>query len=85
MKAGQEDRTGSRSRLIRYLDSRERRRPDPVVRAHRRRLLDAAVREHYLGRLTVRELEQLAALFEKAQPGVVTAATWPPTGGNTET
>jgi len=39
----------------------------------------AAVRELYLGSLTVRELEQLAALFEKAQPGVVTATTWPPT------
>src|SRR5215467_5519452 len=39
----------------------------------------AAVRELYLGSLTVRELEQLAALFEKARPGVVTATTWPPT------
>jgi DNA-binding MarR family transcriptional regulator len=45
----------------------------------------AAVRELYLGRLTVRELEQLAALFEKAQPGVVTATTWPPRVGNAET
>ena len=45
----------------------------------------AAVRELYLDGLTVRELEQLAALFEKAQPGVVTATTWPPRADNTET
>ena len=45
----------------------------------------AAVRELYLDRLAPRELEQLAALFEKAQPGVVTATTWPPRAGNTET
>jgi DNA-binding MarR family transcriptional regulator len=38
----------------------------------------AAVRELYLGRLAPAELEQLAELFEKAQPGVVTAPTWPP-------
>ena len=45
----------------------------------------ATVRELYLGSLSARELEQLTALFEKAQPGVVTAATWPPGVGNTET
>ena len=45
----------------------------------------AAVRELYLGSLSARELKQLTKLFEKAQPGVVTAATWPPGGGNTET
>jgi DNA-binding MarR family transcriptional regulator len=38
----------------------------------------AAVRELYVGRLAPRELEQLAALFEKAFPGVVTAPVWPP-------
>lgn len=42
----------------------------------------AAVRELYLGRLTADELEQLAALFEKARPGVVTATTWPPGAGD---
>lgn len=45
----------------------------------------AAVRELYLGRLTPRELGQLASIFEKAQPGVVTASTWPPGAGNTDT
>ena len=45
----------------------------------------ATVRELYLGSLTPREIEQLTALFEKAQPGVVTATTWPPRAGNTET
>ena len=44
----------------------------------------AAVRELYLGSLTARELKQLAALFEKAQPGVVTATTWPPRAANTD-
>jgi DNA-binding MarR family transcriptional regulator len=38
----------------------------------------AAVRELYLGRLSSRELKQLAHLFEKAHPGVVTASVWPP-------
>ena len=37
----------------------------------------ATVRELYLGRLTEHELERLAALFEKALPGVVSASTWP--------
>jgi DNA-binding MarR family transcriptional regulator len=39
----------------------------------------AAVRELYVGRLTPRDLKQLARLFEKALPGVVTAPAWPPT------
>jgi DNA-binding MarR family transcriptional regulator len=38
----------------------------------------ATVRELYLGRLTKHELDRLAALFEKALPGVVTASPWPP-------
>jgi DNA-binding MarR family transcriptional regulator len=38
----------------------------------------AAVRELYVGRLAPRELKQLARLFEKALPGVVTASAWPP-------
>ncbi len=38
----------------------------------------ATVRELYLGRLTKHELERLAAAFEKALPGVVSASTWPP-------
>jgi len=38
----------------------------------------ATVRELYLGRLTRRELERLAAIFEKALPGVVSASIWPP-------
>jgi DNA-binding MarR family transcriptional regulator len=38
----------------------------------------AAVRELYLGRLTKHELERLAAIFEKALPGVVSASIWPP-------
>ncbi len=37
----------------------------------------ATVRELYLGRLTPRELDRLAALFEKALPGVVSASVWP--------
>ena len=38
----------------------------------------AAVRELYVGRLAKRELKELARLFEKALPGVVTASAWPP-------
>jgi DNA-binding MarR family transcriptional regulator len=38
----------------------------------------AVVRELYVGRLAPRDLEQLALLFEKALPGVVTAPVWPP-------
>jgi DNA-binding MarR family transcriptional regulator len=38
----------------------------------------ATVRELYLGRLTQQELDRLARLFEKALPGVVSAALWPP-------
>ena len=38
----------------------------------------ATVRELYLGRLTKHELERLAAAFEKALPGVVSASIWPP-------
>ena len=37
----------------------------------------ATVRELYLGRLGKHELERLAALFEKALPGVVSASAWP--------
>ena len=42
----------------------------------------AAVREFYLGRLTPKELDRLARLFEKALPGVVTVPVWPPTIGD---
>ena len=45
----------------------------------------AAVRELYVGRLTPRELEQLASLFEKALPGVVTASAWPPSDSDADT
>ena len=38
----------------------------------------AAVRELFVGRLTARELEQLARLYEKAMPGIGTEAIWPP-------
>jgi len=38
----------------------------------------AAVRELYLDRLDLADLNRLADLFEKAVPGVVSAATWPP-------
>src|SRR5579862_4625837 len=40
----------------------------------------ATVRELYVGRLEPRELKQLARLFEKASPGVVTASAWPKSG-----
>lgn len=38
----------------------------------------ATVRELYLGRLTRKELNRLAQLFEKALPGVISARAWPP-------
>ena len=38
----------------------------------------ATVRELYLSRLTRHDLDRLAALFEKALPGVVSASSWPP-------
>jgi DNA-binding MarR family transcriptional regulator len=38
----------------------------------------AVVRQLYLGRLAEREQRQLARLFEKAQPGVVSSSEWPP-------
>lgn len=41
------------------------------------RVHHAAVRELYLGRLTEREQRQIARLFEKALPGVVSSADWP--------
>jgi DNA-binding MarR family transcriptional regulator len=41
----------------------------------------ATVREIYLGRLTEREQRQLARLFEKALPGVVSSAEWPTSPG----
>jgi len=37
----------------------------------------ATVRELFLGRLTQRELDRLAQLYEKALPGVVSAPVWP--------
>ena len=50
------------------------------LRALRRaqRVHHAAVRELYLGRLDEREQRQVARLFEKALPGVVSSAEWPP-------
>jgi DNA-binding MarR family transcriptional regulator len=39
----------------------------------------AAVRELYLSRLTVSEQRQLARLFEKSLPGVVSSTEWPAT------
>ncbi len=38
----------------------------------------AVARELYLGRLSRRDAGQLAELFEKALPGVVSADVWPP-------
>ncbi len=38
----------------------------------------ATVRELFLERLTPRELDRLAQLYEKALPGVVSAPVWPP-------
>jgi DNA-binding MarR family transcriptional regulator len=38
----------------------------------------AVVRELYVGDLSPGELTQLARLFEKALPGVVSASAWPP-------
>ena len=38
----------------------------------------AVVRELYLGRLSERDAKQLASLFEKALPGVISAPVWPP-------
>lgn len=38
----------------------------------------ATVRELYLDRLDECELEQLARLFEKAVPGVISSPEWPP-------
>jgi DNA-binding MarR family transcriptional regulator len=38
----------------------------------------AVARELYLGRLSQRDAKQLAELFEKALPGVVSAEVWPP-------
>ncbi len=43
----------------------------------------AAVRESFLGRLTPRELDRLAQLYEKALPGVVSAPVWPPPPAST--
>jgi DNA-binding MarR family transcriptional regulator len=59
-------------------------RPGLEALRHAQSVHHAAVRELYLDRLARRELEQLAALFEKAQPGVVTATTWPPKTASTE-
>ena len=41
----------------------------------------AVARELYLGRLSERDAAQLARLFEKALPGVVSAPVWPPPAG----
>lgn len=38
----------------------------------------AAVRDVFLHRLTPRELNRLTQLYEKALPGAVSAAVWPP-------
>ena len=38
----------------------------------------ATVRELYLERLTPKDLNRLAQLFEKALPGAVSASAWPP-------
>jgi DNA-binding MarR family transcriptional regulator len=38
------------------------------------------VRERYLGRLERDDVRTLAELFEKALPGIGTAAVWPPRG-----
>jgi DNA-binding MarR family transcriptional regulator len=42
------------------------------------RVHHATVRELYLGRLNSREQRQLARLFEKALPGVVSSPEWSP-------
>jgi DNA-binding MarR family transcriptional regulator len=42
------------------------------------RVHHATVRELYLGQLSEREQRQLARLFEKALPGVVSSEEWPP-------
>jgi DNA-binding MarR family transcriptional regulator len=42
------------------------------------RVHHATVRELYLDQLTEREQRQLARLFEKALPGVVSSPEWPP-------
>jgi DNA-binding MarR family transcriptional regulator len=42
------------------------------------RIHHGAVRDIYLGRLDEREQRRLARLFEKALPGVVSSAEWPP-------
>jgi DNA-binding MarR family transcriptional regulator len=42
------------------------------------RVHHAAVRELYLDQLIEREQRQLARLFEKALPGVISSPEWPP-------
>jgi DNA-binding MarR family transcriptional regulator len=37
----------------------------------------ATVRELFVGKLSQRELDRLARIYEKAVPGVVTSPTWP--------
>jgi DNA-binding MarR family transcriptional regulator len=44
----------------------------------------ATVRELYLTRLTSKDLDRLAQLFEKALPGVVSASAWPPARPRTD-
>ena len=53
-------------------------RPGLEALRHAQVIHHAAVRELYLGRLTPRELDRLAELYEKALPGVVSAPAWPP-------
>jgi DNA-binding MarR family transcriptional regulator len=57
-------------------------RPGLEALRHAQVVHHATVRELYLGRLTKDELERLAALFEKALPGVVSASIWPPAQTN---
>ncbi len=53
--------------------------PDGLKALRRaQRVHHATVRELYLGRLGEREQRQLGRLFEKALPGVVSSAEWPP-------
>jgi len=44
----------------------------------------ATVREVFLERLTQRELDRLAQLYEKALPGVISAPVWPPQATSTQ-
>jgi DNA-binding MarR family transcriptional regulator len=52
-------------------------RPGLVALRRAQVIHHATVRELFLGRLTQRELDRLAQLYEKALPGVVSAPVWP--------